>query len=81
MHVLGGLVRPKALYAATALIHLGGGGLTCCFSNFGWALPLQMSPASSTTMNGVSGAQVPQLPTVRVQYLHNSDGTVAGGVS
>jgi hypothetical protein len=80
MNALGGLLRPKPLFAATAMIHLGGGGLTCCFSNIGWALPLQMSAVSPTAFTGVSGARVSQPPTVLVQYLHNTLSPAAGGI-
>ena len=71
MTALGGLVRPKSLFAATAMIHLGHGGLTCCFSNIGWALPLTLSIVPGTNNNtAVSGTQVTPDPAVLLQYLH-----------
>src|SRR5438876_370777 len=35
---IGLLVLPRPLFGASAMSHNGLGGLTCCFSNIGWAL-------------------------------------------
>jgi len=35
---IGRLVMPRPLFGASAMSHNGLGGLTCCFSNIGWAL-------------------------------------------
>jgi hypothetical protein len=78
MNALRQLVSPKSLFAATAMINLGAGGLTCCFSNIAWAMPLQLSAVFSTTMTGVSGAQVPRQPTVQLQFLHPTVSAAAG---
>jgi hypothetical protein len=36
LSALGRLVMPKSLFAATAMAHIGVGGLSCCLSNIGW---------------------------------------------
>jgi len=38
VNAIGRLVMPHPLFGATAMSHNGLGGLTCCFSNIGWAL-------------------------------------------
>ena len=38
VNAIGRLVLPRPLFAASAMSHNGLGGLTCCFSNIGWAL-------------------------------------------
>ncbi len=48
------------------MAHLGLGGLSCCFSNFGWALPLQMTGPVGLT--GTAGTAV--AVNVQVTYTH-----------
>jgi galactose oxidase-like protein len=70
---LASLVRPQPLFAATAMIHGGLGGLTCCFSNFGWALPLRLSTVSGTSGNSATvTTTVSPAPQLLVEYLHPS---------
>jgi len=38
VNAIGRLVMPRPLFGASAMSHNGLGGLTCCFSNIGWAL-------------------------------------------
>jgi hypothetical protein len=65
---LGRLLEPEPLFARSAMAHLGLGGLTCCFSNFAWALPLQMTgPLIAPT--GLAGS-APVRDSVLVQYTH-----------
>jgi hypothetical protein len=93
---LGRLLAPEPLFARSAMAHLGLGGLSCCFSNFGWAIPLQLTIVSPT-----DGASAPVgsavTVTASVQYLHDvgelngapgvavtftaTNGTFPGGVS
>jgi hypothetical protein len=67
---LGRLLGPEPLYAGRVMAHLGLGGLSCCFSNFAWALPLQLTVVSSA---GDASAPVGSTVTVTasVQYLHD----------
>jgi len=68
---LGRLLGPEPLFARSAMVHLGDGGLTCCFSNFGWALGLRMSTVPATdNQTAASGSLVPTPPAVVVRYLH-----------
>jgi hypothetical protein len=65
------LLGPEPLFARSAMVHLGDGGLTCCFSNIGWAMPLRMSTVPATdNQTAPSGSPVPTPPAVLVQYLH-----------
>ncbi len=71
MTALGELVTPKSLFAASAMIHRGVGGLTCCFSNIGWALPLQMTTVPGTDkQTAPAGTAVALDPAVLVEFLH-----------
>lgn len=71
MNTFSQLVTPKSLFAATAMINLGGGGLTCCFSNIGWALPVSLSTVPSTNRNTAApGTLLVPNPAVLAQYLH-----------
>jgi len=70
---LGQMLAPKRLFARSVMAHLGDGGLTCCFSNIGWALPLRLSgPVSPTgapaTVTGTVGVPLPVY--VLVRYTH-----------
>ncbi len=65
---LGRLVRPEPLYGATAMVHSGLGGLTCCFSHIGWALPVTITPRTPTNGSAPTGSTVPV--SVLVQALH-----------
>ncbi len=54
VNAIGRLVMPRPLFAASAMSHNGLGGLTCCFSNIGWALSgvhLTRASVSPTTLN------------------------------
>jgi hypothetical protein len=66
--VLGRLATPAPLYGATAMVHSGLGGLTCCFSHIGWALPVTITPQTPTNGSAPTGATVPV--TVLVRALH-----------
>jgi hypothetical protein len=46
LKAIGRLVMPRPLFGASAMAHRGVGGLTCCFSNIGWALTAQFAGAS-----------------------------------
>ena len=65
---LGRLVRPEPLYGATAMVHDGLGGLSCCFSNIGWRLPVTITPLTPTNGSAPTGAMVPV--SVLVRALH-----------
>ena len=79
MTALGGIVRPKSLFAATGMIHLGHGGLTCCFSNIGWALPLTLSTVPGTDHNTAApGTRLVPDPAVLLQYVHPSPSPASG---
>src|SRR5207245_2148013 len=54
MTAISRLVMPRPLFGASAMSHNGLGGLTCCFSNIGWALSglhLIRASARPTTLN------------------------------
>ena len=53
VNAIGRLVMPQPLFGAAAMSHRGLGGLTCCFSNIGWALTAHLVGASvsPTTLN------------------------------
>jgi hypothetical protein len=82
---LGRLLGPEPLLARSAMGHLGDGGLSCCFSNFGWALPLQMTGPVSVTglpvsLTGPAGGAV--TVNVLVRYTHGFETpSAAAGVS
>ena len=79
MTALGGLVSPKSLFAATAMIHRGVGGLTCCFSNMGLALPMRLSTVPGTDHNTAGpGTQVAPDPAVLLEYLHPAPSPASG---
>jgi hypothetical protein len=70
---VGRLIQPPPLFAASAMSHTGLGGLSCCFSNFGWALPLTLSTVPGTDHNTAGpGVQLAPDPAVLVQYDHPS---------
>jgi len=46
MNAIGRLVMPRPLFGASAMSHNGLGGLTCCFSNIGWALTAHLASVS-----------------------------------
>jgi hypothetical protein len=78
-NALGRLVLPEPLYGATAMVHVGVGGLTCCFSNIGWGsstvkitTPLTVSPAS-LSIGGPAGTA-----SVTVTNLTRGGGPVTG---
>lgn len=74
------LVGPQPVFGATAVVHDGIGGLTCCFSNIGVTLPLTMSTVSGTSGNSAPvGTQVAPDPAVLLQYMHPSPPTPAVG--
>src|SRR5207302_10806860 len=54
VNAIGRLVMPQPLFGASAMSHNGLGGLTCCFSNIGWALSgvhLTRASVSPTALN------------------------------
>ncbi len=65
---LGRLLAPEPLFARSAMGHLGLGGLSCCFSNIGWALPATMTPRTPTNTTAPTGTPVPV--SVLVRALH-----------
>lgn len=76
---LGRLLAPEPLFARSAMAHLGLGGLSCCFSNFAWAEPLQMS-GPAIDPSGLAQS-VPVRDSVLVQYTHGIEPpTPAAGV-
>lgn len=76
---VGRLIQPPPLFAASAMIHNGLGGLSCCFSNFGWALPLTLSTVPGTDHNtATTGTQVVPDPAVLLQYLHPTPSPAPG---
>jgi hypothetical protein len=80
-NALGRLFEPQLLYAASAMGHLGLGGLTCCFSNFGWALPLGITTVTGDHQTALAGTAVEINPQVRVQYLHGFEPFSASGIT
>jgi hypothetical protein len=69
MDALTGLVRPKPLFAASAMIDGGLGGLSCCFSNFGFALALSIVALPPTLGSQPVGVALPV--NTRLQATHN----------
>jgi len=58
LDAVGRLVMPRPLFGATAMSHTGLGGLTCCFSNIGWALtPARISSGSVTSSLFIGGLE------------------------
>jgi len=58
MNAIGRLLMPPPLFGATAMSHNGLGGLTCCFSNIGWALvPAHISSGSVTSSLFIGGLE------------------------
>jgi len=57
MHAIGRLVRPQPLFGATAMAHLGLGGMTCCYSNIGFSQTAILPP---TLLLPLNGALIPQ---------------------
>ena len=50
MNAIGRLVVPQPLFGASAMAHLGIGGMTCCFSNIGWGLSVHLASVSLSPM-------------------------------
>src|SRR3989441_9122268 len=69
---LAALLRPAPAYAA--MVHLGAGGSTCCFSDVSWSLPAMMLPLGVSGLTGVAGEPLTPGPTVLV-----TDGSSEGG--
>jgi hypothetical protein len=75
MNALRQLVIPAPAYGASAMAHLGLGGLTCCFSNFGWGLTtpayVMTASVSPTTLNigGLEG-------TATVTVVNRTEGSL-----
>jgi hypothetical protein len=68
-NALSRLVQPKPLMAASAMMIDGGlGGLSCCFSNIGFALPLSIFALTPTTAYLAAGGWLPV--SVRLQAAH-----------
>jgi hypothetical protein len=65
-----GLLGPSVLEARR--LHNGGGGNTCCFSDFQFALPAKMEVSAGDNQTGTAGAALPVNPTVLVKDLHNN---------
>jgi hypothetical protein len=65
VNAVGWLAQPRPLYGSTAMGHLGVGGLTCCFSNIGWALVQVHIPTGSVTspliIDGLEGTATANL--------------------
>jgi len=73
---IGRLVMPPPLFGATAMSHNGLGGLTCCFSNIGWALTAHLVGASvSPTTLDIGGLEGTATVTVR-----NATGAAVSGL-
>jgi hypothetical protein len=71
MGAVGWFAKPTPLYGATAMAHLGVGGLTCCFSNIVWgfsAVSIGGSVTSPLIIGGLEGTATANLtfgtPTV-----------------
>jgi hypothetical protein len=57
MHAIGRLVMPRPLFAASAMAHTGLGGMTCCFSNIGWALTARFDNVSAPLTLDIGGLE------------------------
>lgn len=58
LNAIGRLVMPRPLFGAGAMSHNGLGGLTCCFSNIGWALvPARIGNGSVTSPLFIGGLE------------------------
>jgi hypothetical protein len=70
---LRGVFGARPLYASSAVIHLGLGGSSCCFSYFTWGLPgsLLVRPSSS----GVTAVSPVTLPLTQTSGLSMQSGT------
>jgi hypothetical protein len=57
LHAIGRLVMPRPLFAASAMAHTGLGGMTCCFSNIGWALTARFDNVSAPLTLDIGGLE------------------------
>jgi len=72
---LAALVTPRPAFAA--MVHLGVGGRTCCFSDVTWGLPSKMAPVEGTeNQTGTANQPVETPPAVLV--TDGSNNAVAG---
>jgi hypothetical protein len=77
------LVMPAPAYGASAMAHLGLGGLTCCFSNFGWGRTspaLVMTASVSPTTLNIGGLEGTATVVITGTELSLTNATVLGSI-
>jgi hypothetical protein len=73
---LASLAAPQPAYAA--MVHLGIGGSSCCFSDVIWGLPAEDAVSVGNGQTAVSGTAVPIPPAVLVTDGTEANSPVAG---
>jgi hypothetical protein len=73
---LASLATPQPAYAA--MVHLGVGGSSCCFSDVIWGLPAEDAVSVGNGQTAVSGTAVPIPPAVLVTDGTDANSPVAG---
>ena len=76
MNAIGRLVMPRPLLAASAMAHTGLGGMTCCFSNIGWALTARFASASVSPLT----LEIGGLEGTATVSVSNGTGASASGI-
>ncbi len=74
---IGRLVMPRPLFGASAMSHNGLGGLTCCFSNIGWAQTAHLAGASLSPLTLDIGG----LEGTATVSVSNATGAPASGLA
>ena len=77
VNAIGRLVMPRPLFGAAAMSHNGLGGLTCCFSNIGWALTAQLAGVSLSP----STLDIGGLEGTAIASVSNPTGAPASGLA
>ncbi len=83
MNAVRQLVMPAPVYGASAMAHLGLGGLTCCFSNFGWGLTspgLVMTASVSPTTLNIGGLEGTATVVITGTDFSLTNATVLGSI-